>query len=301
MTYKTQIHSQPTRVVCFNTPLSNLARPCDREDIDRWLLPCLASLMCEPCTSPPSLFALSAALVTRHILLEGLDEEIGLRVELASRQLICVSPHCQNNPEEKKCGLCLLPLCNVCSAGAGSCDGCGVTVCQLCASPEEDEEAHAKHHKLWALAGGGRPVPSYCSRWPPPAHCHVIDCTTCGKTLCWYCWQALAVVDHNPDNAAWMCDACNSNQCLDCICVVDAVGLPKLAHSFEDVEVNVICHGCLKADRGRYRLTPNYNTNAFDEGGEDDDDYDSEEETALCGECGEYSSTELIFCPDCGT
>ena len=245
--------------------------------------------------SPPSLFALSAALVTRHNLLEGLEEDVGLRVGLASRQLICVSPHCQNNPEEKKC-LCLLPLCNVCNAEAKSCDGCGVTVCQLCASTE-DEEAHAKHHKLWALAGGGRPLPSCRSR-PPPVHCHVLDCTTCGKNLCWYCWQALAV-DHNPDNAAWMCDACNSNQCLDCIFVVDAVGLPKLAHSFEDVDVNVICHGCLKADRGRYRLTPNYNTHEFEADGEYD--YDYEEETAQCEVCGEYSSTELIFCPDCGT
>jgi hypothetical protein len=249
--------------------------------------------------SPPSLFALSAALVTRHNLLEGLDEEIGLRVGLASRQLICVSPHCQNNPEEKECGLCLLPLCNVCNAGAKSCDGCGVTVCQLCASPE-DEGAHANHHKLWALAGGGRPISSY-SRRPPPSHCFVIGCTTCGKNLCWYCWQALAV-DHNPDNVGWMCDACNSNLCSDCIFVVDAVGLPKLAHDFEDVDVNVICHGCLKADRGRYRLTPNYNTNEFEhDHGEEHYGDDEESETALCGVCGEYSSTELIFCPHCAT
>ena len=97
----------------------------------------------------------------------------------------------------------------------------------------------------------------------------------------------------------WMCDSCNSSLCLDCIFVVDAVGLPKLAHDFKDVDVNVICHGCLKADRGRYRLTPNYNTNAFEEDGEED--YEYEEETALCGECGEYSSTEYIFCPHCGT
>ena len=82
--------------------------------------------------------------------------------------------------------------------------------------------------------------------------------------------------------------------------MVDAVGLPKLAHDFEDVDVNVICHGCLKADRDRYRLTPNYNRNSeVEDAGEDADDY--EEETALCGQCGLYSSTELIFCPHCGT
>ena len=80
---------------------------------------------------------------------------------------------------------------------------------------------------------------------------------------------------------------------------IDSVGLPKLAHDFKDVDVNVICHGCLKADRWRYRLTPNYNTNAFEEDSEED--YEYEEETALCGECGEYSSTEYIFYPHCGT
>lgn len=102
----------------------------------------------------------------------------------------------------------------------------------------------------------------------------------------------------------WMCDACNSNQCLDCIFIVDAVGLPKLAHSFEHADVNVVCRACLKADRSRFRLTPNYNVNEIvdeedEEDGQDDNDY--EEETALCGVCGEYSSTELIFCPHCGT
>jgi len=99
-----------------------------------------------------------------------------------------------------------------------------------------------------------------------------------------------------------MCDACNSNLCSDCIFVVDAVGLPKLAYDFEDVDVNVICHGCLKADRGRYRLTPNYNTNEFEhDHGEEHYGDDEESETALCGVCGEYSSTELIFCPHCAT
>ena len=221
--------------------------------------------------SPPSLFALSAATLTRYNDgIDGLDEDIGLRVELAARQLVCVSPHCQNNPEEKKCGLCLLPLCNACNAAAQSCDGCGVTVCQLCALPEDAfPEAHAKHHQLWDLAGGGRPLFWQPRGRPPPVHCYGIDCATCGKSLCWYCWQALAA-DHNPENAAWMCDSCNSSLCLDCVFVVDAVGLPKLAHDFKDVDVNVICHGCLKADRGRYRLRPNHNINAFEEDGEED-------------------------------
>lgn len=252
--------------------------------------------------SPPSLFALASAVATRHNLLEGLGDDIAHRARLASRQLICVSPRCQNSPEGKPCGLCLLPLCSACGAEAQSCGGCSVNLCRLCASTE-DEDAHAKHHALWDLAGGGRPIPAY-QRLPPPSHRHAIDCNTCGKTLCWYCWQALAV-NHDPDDAGWMCDACNSNQCSDCVFVVDSVGLPKLAHDFEDVDVNVVCHGCLMADRLEpnpiYRLTPNYNRNEFVDEDEDEEVEDYEEETALCGVCGEYSSTELIFCPHCGT
>ena len=120
--------------------------------------------------SPPSLFALCSASLTRYTDgLDGIDEDIGLRVELAARQLVCVSPHCQNNPQEKKCGLCLLPLCNMCDAEAQSCGGCGVTVCQLCALPEDAfPEAHAKHHQLWDLAGGGRPRSCYGREARPP-------------------------------------------------------------------------------------------------------------------------------------
>ena len=87
----------------------------------------------------------------------------------------------------------------------------------------------------------------------------MIDCKSCGKLLCWYCWMALSV-NHNSDNAGWMCDACTSNLCIDCIFVVDAVeGLPKLAHSFENVDVNVVCHDCLCSAPDVYRLTPGYN------------------------------------------
>ena len=255
--------------------------------------------------SLPSLFALSAAVVVRHDMLEyldeALDEDTKLRVQLAARRLNCVecgTPCCQNHPEKKECGLCLLPLCDGCNDQSPECDGCGVTLCELCLSTEAD--GHAKHHELWDLAGGGRPISSYSLGWPPPNSRHSIDCKTCGKLSCWYCWQALAV-DHKPENAGWMCDVCNSNQCSDCVFVVDSVGLPKLAHCFEPKDVNMLCHGCLKADRGRYRLTPSCNWNTFvDSDDDDDDDDDYEEETARCGQCGERSSTELIFCPNCG-
>lgn len=244
--------------------------------------------------SPPSLFALSASVVARHDLLDEvstrLNDEVGQRAASAARHLNCVSPHCKHDPGELACGLCLLPFCNLCGTDALVCGGCNATVCRLCAAT--DEEGHAMHHKLW----DGQPRRPHLVDPPPPSSCHMIDCKTCGKLLCWYCWQAISV-DHDGENAGWMCDVCHSSLCFDCIIVVDAVeGLPKIAHCFEDVDVNVVCHGCLSSDPDKYELTAGYNPNytalpSFES-------YESE--MLRCTACGEWSSAELIFCPSCG-
>lgn len=210
--------------------------------------------------TPPSLFALSATVAARHDLLDDLEEDTKHRARLAARRLICVSPHCTNSPKnlssrEINCGLCLLPLCGECWDDRRVCDGCSEIFCRLCA--DTTEVGHADHHLLWdglprSHCLDGLPHP------PNPSHCIAIECKSCHKVLCWMCWMGLHA-NHNPDNTGWMCDACHSHLCLDCTYVVDSVGLPKLAHVFDDVDVNVICIDCLLAERDKYHLSPNHN------------------------------------------
>ena len=118
---------------------------------------------------------------------------------------------------------------------------------------------------------------------------HVFVCSGCTFTACSSCEPGLpwAKRCENEDCPQWLCTVCAAHSLMTCVSCSGLFCERCGRDGDEAPEGDFYCTACEDA----------YWEEAEDSEG-DPDGY--EEETALCAYCGQYSSTELIFCEHCG-